>query len=154
MSKQPTPKLAKGDHVVVAWPEYASGPGWSNALVWVIVHDAKGNLRREALQPHMQDDEMRTLFAIGADCAKRLKAAALAVMSQRRAVSKDGRPFAERLRSAREHRGLTQAQVATAAGLSAAAISHFERGQREPNLANLRRLCQALSVRSDTLVGQ
>lgn len=62
--------------------------------------------------------------------------------------------FARRLRLTRETRGLTQLQVAERTGLKPAAVSHFETGQRRPSLMNLRRLCDALRVSSDYLIGR
>jgi hypothetical protein len=51
-------KLAKGERVVCAWAERASGPGWSNFPVWVIVEDYYGEMHRECLQPHEQTAEI------------------------------------------------------------------------------------------------
>ena len=82
------PKLKKFEIVVAAWPENASGPGWSNTLMWVLIQDANGGLRRETLQPNEQSDEMRTLFAPGAACAMALRAAAVAVMDPKRRQQK------------------------------------------------------------------
>lgn len=52
--------------------------------------------------------------------------------------------FPHRLRQAREMQELTQEEVAEKAGMKPAAISHFETGQRQPNLRNLVKLCLAL----------
>lgn len=62
--------------------------------------------------------------------------------------------FAVRLRSARALRALTQEALATAAGLQASTISHFEAGTRKPALRNLCRLADALEVSTDYLVGR
>jgi hypothetical protein len=51
-------KLAKGERVVCAWAERASGPGWSNFPVWVIVEDYNGEMHRECLQLHEQTNEI------------------------------------------------------------------------------------------------
>lgn len=61
--------------------------------------------------------------------------------------------FQERLRAARRMRGMEQAQLAAAAGLPAASISHFEKGNRKPSFDNLRRLARALDVSTDFLLG-
>lgn len=58
-----------------------------------------------------------------------------------------------RLRSARDVRGLTQAEVAEITGLKPSAVSHFEAGRRAPSLANLVRLSRALHVSADKLLG-
>lgn len=51
----------------------------------------------------------------------------------------------------REHRGLTQAELARSAGTSAAYISQIERGDREPGKKLLPRLSAALGVEADDL---
>ena len=62
--------------------------------------------------------------------------------------------FTERLRKARENRGLTQADLAQRAGLEPSAVSHFEAGRRQPSFHNLRKLADALSVTTDYLIGR
>lgn len=68
--------------------------------------------------------------------------------------------FKDRLRRARETRGLSQLDLAAKTseggkgGLQPAAISHFETGQRSPSFENLRKLADALSVSVDYLLGR
>ncbi len=62
--------------------------------------------------------------------------------------------FADRLRTARDHRHLNQAQLADSSGLQASAISHFETGGRMPSFENLRKLADALDVTIDFLLGR
>jgi transcriptional regulator with XRE-family HTH domain len=62
--------------------------------------------------------------------------------------------FPERLRTARDKRGLNQTDLAKRAGLQASAISHFETGTRKPSFDNLRRLADALDVTTDYLLGR
>ena len=62
--------------------------------------------------------------------------------------------FPERLRAARETRGLSQAELAEKAHLQASAISHFETGTRKPSFDNLRRLADALDATTDYLLGR
>lgn len=62
-------------------------------------------------------------------------------------------PFARRLRTARELRNLSQAELAERARLQQTAVSHYESGTRRPSLRNLRRLSEALEVTSDYLIG-
>ena len=50
------------------------------------------------------------------------------------------------LRRTRRAKDITQAQAATLAGCSHAAISQWERGQRRPTLASLHALCRALEL--------
>ena len=60
--------------------------------------------------------------------------------------------FAERLQCVRQMRRLTQSELAEKTGLKAAAISHFETGQRKPSLKNLRALCMAMNVSADYML--
>lgn len=62
--------------------------------------------------------------------------------------------FQERLRSARDLRGLSQTQLATDAGLPPSSVSHFESGSRKPSFDNLKRLASALNVTTDYLLGR
>lgn len=62
--------------------------------------------------------------------------------------------FEERLRAARESRGLSQGALAGRAGLQPSAVSHFETGTRKPSFENLRRLADALRVSTDYLLGR
>jgi len=62
--------------------------------------------------------------------------------------------FPRRLRSARELRNLSQADLAERARLQQAAVSLYESGTRRPSLRNLRRLSDALEVTTDYLVGR
>jgi transcriptional regulator with XRE-family HTH domain len=62
--------------------------------------------------------------------------------------------FAERLRSAREGRGMSQSELAQKSGLQPSAVSHFETGRRSPSFDNLRKLADALSVSTDFLLGR
>lgn len=62
--------------------------------------------------------------------------------------------FPDRLRCAREYRGLTQAELAQRAGLQPSAVSHFETGARKPSFDNLRLLADTLDVATDYLLGR
>ena len=62
--------------------------------------------------------------------------------------------FPERLRTAREYRGLNQGELAQRAGMQPSAISHFETGNRKPSFDNLRILADALDVTTDYLLGR
>jgi transcriptional regulator with XRE-family HTH domain len=61
---------------------------------------------------------------------------------------------ANRIRDARERRGLKQVELAKRAGLQPSAISQFENGQREPSPENLCKLADALGVSVDYLLGR
>lgn len=62
--------------------------------------------------------------------------------------------FAERLRAAREFRGLTQAALAEKCGQLVSAIAHFEGGRRRPSLDSFASLIDALDVDPDFLLGR
>lgn len=61
--------------------------------------------------------------------------------------------LAHRLRQRRKEIGETQTSIAKLSGFVPNAISMFECGQREPNIASLRRLCLALKCSADYLIG-
>jgi transcriptional regulator with XRE-family HTH domain len=62
--------------------------------------------------------------------------------------------FPERLKAARNLRGLNQDQLAERSGLKSSAISHFETANRKPSFDNLKRLADALGVTTDYLLGR
>ena len=61
--------------------------------------------------------------------------------------------FSDRLKSAREMREMTQAELAAKTGLQPSAIAHFEGNRRKPSFDNIRVLSRALNVSSDFLMG-
>ena len=69
-------------------------------------------------------------------------------------ASQVARDFRGNLRTLREVRGLTQADLGSRAAMGAASISHFETGQRIPSLDTLVKLADALSVSVDALLGR
>ena len=63
--------------------------------------------------------------------------------------------FKDRLRTARDGlRGMSQVELAKAAGLPPSSIAHFEGGTRKPSFDNLRKLATALNVTTDYLLGR
>ena len=60
-------------------------------------------------------------------------------------------PFGAELAQLREHRGLSQAQLAESSGLDVDAIVQFERDQRSPRLFELRRLARGLGLQLSEL---
>lgn len=59
--------LGEHDHVVSAYAESASGPGWGNQPIWVVVRSGlDGSHRLECIQPADQTPEMATLYAVSA----------------------------------------------------------------------------------------
>lgn len=62
--------------------------------------------------------------------------------------------FGERLRSARELRGLNQRELGERLGIPPSSIAHFEGARRKPSFENLHRLAGALDVTTDYLLGR
>lgn len=56
--------MDKQEHVVVAWAENASGPGWANRLVWVLLRDGNGKLRLEDIQREEMSYRMSVLLDV------------------------------------------------------------------------------------------
>ncbi len=57
-------KLKKGERVITAYAERASGPGWANAPIWVIIRNVDGSLRQTAIQPDGQTAAMQHLYGV------------------------------------------------------------------------------------------
>lgn len=62
--------------------------------------------------------------------------------------------FGERLKELRLARGLTLREVSVAIDMSIMGYAHYERGETEPTLAILRKLCDLFDVSSDYLIGR
>lgn len=56
--------LSRGERVIAAVPEYCSGPGWSNSILWVYIETADKGLRTEAIQPGERSAEQHMLFNV------------------------------------------------------------------------------------------
>jgi len=68
---EPLFRLSEHDRIVVAYARKASGPGWSNRPLWVIVEDRiTGRMREECIQPQQQSEEMWRMYDIAheVDC--------------------------------------------------------------------------------------
>jgi transcriptional regulator with XRE-family HTH domain len=61
--------------------------------------------------------------------------------------------FARNLRAARKRKGMTQAQVAAAIGVSKNIYGHYENTRRWPRIETLQQICKVLDVSVDTLLG-
>jgi transcriptional regulator with XRE-family HTH domain len=61
--------------------------------------------------------------------------------------------FHQRLSEARKRRGLAQCGLAVEAGIACSQISNYECGERLPSLENFFKLCVALNVSADELLG-
>jgi transcriptional regulator with XRE-family HTH domain len=68
-------------------------------------------------------------------------------------MSKKNGVFAARLRELRKAAGLTQAELATKAGLHLHGLTKLEHGDREPSWGTIQALADALAVTVDELRG-
>ncbi len=59
-----------------------------------------------------------------------------------------------RLAFLRDQRGLTQEELAASLGISRAALSHYEKGRREPDTETLGKIADLFQVSIDYLVGR
>ena len=71
-------KLAKDDVIITAFAERASGPGWANAPIWVIVQNGNGTMRRECIQPEERTAAMAWLYDTSESAHKSMTGAVLA----------------------------------------------------------------------------
>ncbi len=62
------------------------------------------------------------------------------------------REMASRLRKLRKWRGMTQVELAKAAGLSQQYVARLERAMQDPRLSVLERLARALRVKVSRLI--
>ena len=60
--KQRKIRLADGERILCVQAEYADGPGWTNAPLWVHIVDGAGKLRSECIQPHERSAKVDALF--------------------------------------------------------------------------------------------
>ena len=61
--------------------------------------------------------------------------------------------FAMRLRAARQRAGLNRKQLCAAARVNAGSVRKWELGEMAPRADSLKRLCRALDVSADWLLG-
>lgn len=59
-------ELRKDEYVITAFASPASGPGWANALIKVVIGDCNGELRVSYIQPEDQTAEMHFLYDVSA----------------------------------------------------------------------------------------
>jgi transcriptional regulator with XRE-family HTH domain len=62
--------------------------------------------------------------------------------------------FGEAVRRAREQRGMSQTQLADAAGLSAPYLNILEHGGNTPTLSVVFRICEALDIAPAVLINE
>ena len=61
--------------------------------------------------------------------------------------------FCERLKETRKDSGMSQKEVAELVGVGASCYANYEQGIREPSLEILVKICEALDVSADFLLG-
>lgn len=61
--------------------------------------------------------------------------------------------FSEKLQRARKNKSMTQAELAEKIGVTARSVQNYEMGARYPKRDILAKICKALGVRIETLVG-
>lgn len=81
--------LREGEHLEAFRAEYVSGPGWSNAPLWVYIRSVDGSIRVECLQPSEQPGDVLLLYGIAAQVhAQLLRAIEGACSCGRRSVTR------------------------------------------------------------------
>lgn len=60
--------------------------------------------------------------------------------------------FKDKLREIREDRNITQVQMASILNMSATGYGSYERGETEPNILTLQKICKVLNISSDYLL--
>lgn len=76
-------KLGEHDHIVGAWAEAPSGPGWSNRLLTVCIRNAlDGRHRVEAFQPDEQTAQFQYAFSVLVAASGVMMAEAVAACSR------------------------------------------------------------------------
>jgi ribosome-binding protein aMBF1 (putative translation factor) len=75
----------------------------------------------------------------------------LAEKRQRQAAARRAPTLGQRIRSAREALGLTQAELATRAHVAQGYLSYLEQDQREPSLSIAARLARTLGIPLDEM---
>lgn len=61
--------------------------------------------------------------------------------------------FSERLKELRKERNLTQKQLAEDLGIATSTIIKYERGEREPNISNIKKISNYFGITTDNLLG-
>jgi DNA-binding XRE family transcriptional regulator len=75
----------------------------------------------------------------------------LAEKRQRKAAAQGSATLGQKIRAARELRGLTQAELAVRASVAQAYLSYLEQDQREPSLSIAARIARELNIPLDEL---
>ena len=73
--------ITPDDQIVCAYADRASGPGWANSPLWVIVRRG-GILRQECLQPEEQTREIAWLYSVSASAHEAMTGAVRAAVEE------------------------------------------------------------------------
>lgn len=76
--------IDKDDTIITAFAEPASGPGWGNSPIWVIVRDRYHNLRQEVIQPKDQTPEMLSHYHISMAAHYSMRGAVMAWLEKQK----------------------------------------------------------------------
>lgn len=77
LKKRQRAELGENEYVVTAYAERASGPGWANQPIWVIIRDRTTSQMREwCIQPEDQTEEMMTLYPFSEIAHRNMRAVA------------------------------------------------------------------------------
>jgi hypothetical protein len=75
---------SKSDRVVCVYARKASGPGWRNRPLWVVLEDRRtGKMREECLQPSEQSEGMQCLYDIASEVDAAMMGAVEGVLNKR-----------------------------------------------------------------------
>lgn len=61
--------------------------------------------------------------------------------------------FGERLKMALRYAGMTQSELAKESGITAVCMSRYIRGQRDPKMSTIIKMCRVLNCSADWLMG-
>jgi hypothetical protein len=67
--------IDEGDTIITAFAESASGPGWANYPIWVVVRDSFGDIREECIQMDEQTYKMLYLYDVSSAAHKSMTSA-------------------------------------------------------------------------------
>ena len=75
-------------------------------------------------------------------------------LTEKQETKSAGESFGTRLKRLREEAGMNQGETAELIGISRVSLSHYERGQRLPDIEVLKSFCVLFGVTSDYLIGK
>lgn len=82
--------ISSEDRIVAVIASRASGPGWSNTPLWVVVKDQNGKLREVCFQPDEQSPDVRLLYSIAEQTHRTMVAAVELMVADQNKCKKSG----------------------------------------------------------------